>query len=536
MVAFSLLPMKRIATLLIAAAATAHAQFAVMHTNGVVTSPATFWNNAPLLQGELKPVYVAANGNDTNQGTIGAPKATLAAAMQEFSETAFVIVGPGIYTNQSVSLSNVASARIVGPAEGRAVFRYGTRITNFVNHTNNIYKATNVSLALTNSTSGLGEPRVYEEGTASLPVTNSLPHQRGRANRLDHTFYSAVTNLASLAIASQYFYEDNTLYFIASDSENPSGKTIVVSSTNTSDCFVYGGQEGQTAKLEIANIEVEGAYQGANLDNVATATLDRFCVTGATAQGIFASKGGDVTINWPWIGATGDDGITIKGDQFGLSAASSKGSQVVINNPWIHDVFDKAIVAHERTTMTISGGLIENNKQSGIMAFGGGEIHMRGVTTRGHATEGASVGFGSLAASEGGTGTYIYATDCISIKDRIAFRMNPSSASQVARIEVVNATVDGTAANHISAFYIPYTNNVTQQFVVRGVSLYGGGNVMNSNVVTDIQGAKIYRNGSPESATTAPIGSMAFATNGGTNTTFYIKESGQNSNTGWAAK
>jgi hypothetical protein len=39
MVAPSFLPMKRFATLLIAAAASAHAQFAVMHTNGVVTSP-----------------------------------------------------------------------------------------------------------------------------------------------------------------------------------------------------------------------------------------------------------------------------------------------------------------------------------------------------------------------------------------------------------------------------------------------------------------------------------------------------------------
>ena len=39
MVAFSLLPMKRLAAILISAAASAHAQFAVMHTNGVVTSP-----------------------------------------------------------------------------------------------------------------------------------------------------------------------------------------------------------------------------------------------------------------------------------------------------------------------------------------------------------------------------------------------------------------------------------------------------------------------------------------------------------------
>lgn len=41
--------------------------------------------------------------------------------------------------------------------------------------------------------------------------------------------------------------------------------------------------------------------------------------------------------------------------------------------------------------------------------------------------------------------------------------------------------------------------------------------------------------GSPESVVTAPVGSVFLRTNGGANTTLYVKESGTG-NTGWIAK
>jgi hypothetical protein len=45
----------------------------------------------------------------------------------------------------------------------------------------------------------------------------------------------------------------------------------------------------------------------------------------------------------------------------------------------------------------------------------------------------------------------------------------------------------------------------------------------------------IFGTGSPEGVYTAPVGAMYRRTNGGANTTLYVKESGS-SNTGWAAK
>ena len=64
--------------------------------------------------------------------------------------------------------------------------------------------------------------------------------------------------------------------------------------------------------------------------------------------------------------------------------------------------------------------------------------------------------------------------------------------------------------------------------------LGGGGLVVGTGVATPtsriVGGA-----GSPEGAITAPVGSMFLRTDGGANTTLYIKETGTG-NTGWAAK
>lgn len=46
----------------------------------------------------------------------------------------------------------------------------------------------------------------------------------------------------------------------------------------------------------------------------------------------------------------------------------------------------------------------------------------------------------------------------------------------------------------------------------------------------------VWGSGSPNGVVTARPGSVYFNTDGGTGTTFYVKESGNNTNTGWVAK
>lgn len=51
----------------------------------------------------------------------------------------------------------------------------------------------------------------------------------------------------------------------------------------------------------------------------------------------------------------------------------------------------------------------------------------------------------------------------------------------------------------------------------------------------DLSGRIFYGAGSPEGVVVAPVGSLYLRSNGGTNTTFYVKETGTG-NTGWVAK
>lgn len=54
-------------------------------------------------------------------------------------------------------------------------------------------------------------------------------------------------------------------------------------------------------------------------------------------------------------------------------------------------------------------------------------------------------------------------------------------------------------------------------------------------VKTYVDARVLQGTGSPETAVTAPVGTMFLRTDGGANTTLYVKESGAG-NTGWVAK
>ena len=92
----SQLPMKRSLTLLLALAAAAHAQFAVMHTNGVVTSP----TNLTIQQSSVVGLSNALAGKlDTNgsaaglTGFVGTTNAEAARGNLEISNTQKVLDG-----------------------------------------------------------------------------------------------------------------------------------------------------------------------------------------------------------------------------------------------------------------------------------------------------------------------------------------------------------------------------------------------------------------------------------------------------------
>lgn len=62
-------------------------------------------------------------------------------------------------------------------------------------------------------------------------------------------------------------------------------------------------------------------------------------------------------------------------------------------------------------------------------------------------------------------------------------------------------------------------------------------NVKHLSELRDALDEKIkFGEGAPESVVTASRGCMYLRTDGGAGTTFYVKETGDNTNTGWTAK
>lgn len=59
---------------------------------------------------------------------------------------------------------------------------------------------------------------------------------------------------------------------------------------------------------------------------------------------------------------------------------------------------------------------------------------------------------------------------------------------------------------------------------------------LKENVFTQVNLPVFKGKGTPEGAVVAAIGSLYLRLDGGTSTTFYVKESGDGTNTGWVAK
>jgi hypothetical protein len=89
-----------------------------------------------------------------------------------------------------------------------------------------------------------------------------------------------------------------------------------------------------------------------------------------------------------------------------------------------------------------------------------------------------------------------------------------------------------TSSTNFEALSLSWASNVVS---VKPVAGSGGGTVRTAQYYTT--GTVFWSSGagSPEGAVTAPVGSMFTRTDGGANTTLYIKESGTG-NTGWIAK
>lgn len=512
-----------------------------------VQSNSANWNTAySAITGttQLYTYYVSPSGNNSNPGTEALPLSTVNRAVQLAGNNDLrVILTSGTFVNQQIDLSNLRSLEVIGDQNGRTIIRNGTTYSSWTLHSGSVYKTTATPEATAVGMPVLSTLNFYQLDTAvnAIPAIDSLPPQHGRSYRLQHAPITRSSSLNDILTGAngRWWYESNEFYFKTYDGTAATGKSLHVSHPSLSGSFIYNGN-GSISKVTVSNIEIVGANIGIDLSYVRQADITRAIVFGTTVYGVYGMNSGAVNIRNCEFAYTGDDSINFKGDQNNIPIANFQNRDINVYDCWVHDSIDKGLVAHERTTINVYGGLVEYNSQTGIMAFTGGEIYMNGVTTRGHTTtQGVEIA-GTILASEGGIGTFIQALNCVSLQDRIGYRVNPYSVTSKTKLDLINCTIDAPtlAGIYTSGVGTSVLSTTDHKLNAIGINLTSSGQLITAtstaSATVNIQNATITRSSSPEGNVTAPVGTIARVTSGGLNTTLYVKVSGNiNDNTGW---
>jgi len=208
-----------------------------------------------------------------------------------------------------------------------------------------------------------------------------------------------------------------------------------------------------------------------------------------------------------------------------------------------------------------TGSITIGNALSGILRLGGGSGTFIGGISE------AGTGQGDIQAGEGGANASAFKFDAstgealirsstngdtlksnqtyaafnglaaggVGLGSRVVYSAEDSVSTlgTVAHVDV-SQTVATTAAQEADyTISLAKAGTVTTALTLRGVdgdAEVAGGLSVSGTVAQILSGS-----GTPEAAVTAPVGSMWLRTDGGTNTTLYIKETGAG-NTGWVAK
>lgn len=503
-------------------------------TDGLVltsTGTSTLWTTGLSIDGS-EIAYVSATGNDATakKNSTTLQFATLNAAISAIGNNGTVYVGPGIFTGEVVDLANVSNLKIIGSQNGRTIFRFGSAYTSFTNVSGITWRAPLQEVITYTDTANPAS--VQQLGTSYGAITNHHPVDRGAAYRMQNTPLEYQTSTTTVgggngrwSFDSEYFYVSKT------DGGNPNGATYMVSDQDIGQSFVYNGTDHLTGNLEIHNIEVQFAYDGFNLKNVANAKLTKVIVQGSTNNGIFGYDNGTVELLNPEISDVGNDAINFKGTETGATSTTSPNYRkpyITIFDPYVHDSFDKGIVAHERTTVFIRGGLVESAPltiigMAGVMAFAGGNIHADGVTVRGYTASEAFSVAGSVSAYEGSDGIYMRVQNSVVENSRIGFR-NQSTGKLV----VYDSTVVG---NTLAACY----GGSSTQYVECNnvVSIGNGGLLGNAFANASCIGCTAYTTASPEGVIAAATGTMAYVNSGSPVASVYVKRDSSALTTGW---
>ena len=370
-------------------------------------------SGAPMSSGAF---FVSPDGSDDNPGTLQGPFATVNRAL--LAGASIVYARAGVY-DQNIDLGLALFKRLAiksYDATGRAIFRapdslIATQETQVSGYTR-VYRT---SCSKTFSSTNLW---IFQDGVpdARTLISDAERHplERGQTHRCFDTMIARCeatsTELALQEIeASEDFkwYQDgDVLYF-----SRPSAVTVTNPLRGSFGAGLFrNGTRGTT--LEMTGIESK--YQSINPARTADSVL-----TDCKATNVWAAGAIEYTqcLGVRFIrceaarccyGPNGD-GFNAHGENTGEPFAKQVTASMV--DCWSHDNNDDGYSDHERSEITIIGGLFEYNGKAGVTPSYGSHCTCYGVTSRRN-----YAGFyctGAAEAAEGGKYTQMVCHNCI---------------------------------------------------------------------------------------------------------------------------
>lgn len=364
-------------------------------------------------------VYVAADGNDDNNGSSASPVATVNRALAMGAKT--IYVSGGVYRQRidmsyarhgEISILNCTpTLKAVFMSPDSVIAESETAVSGY----------TKVYSAPTNKTFDSNNLWIYQDGvpdvSTEITAEKRMPEQRGQQYRcMDtrivkasaQTLEDALTEIENAA-GYKWYIDSGTLYF--------SRPTEITADHPLCGSFSTSFITNKPAEMSLRASGIDVKYMTFNVN-----LMEEAVITDCSAANVFGSGAFvlDKTREATFIRCeasrcvTGTNGDGFNGHSDNTGDTFAHQTTATFIECWSHDNRDDGVSLHERSEFTVIGGLYEQNPYGGgVTPANGSHCTCYGVYARDNG-DGGFLYMNNTSAAEGGVGGQIKCINCVS--------------------------------------------------------------------------------------------------------------------------
>ena len=362
--------------------------------------------------------FVSTSGDDSNDGSLNSPYATVTHAVKNGAE--YIHVLPGVYEEQIdlINGKDIISISAYNTDNNKVVFKDPKRIkissASLMQGSTKIYTA-NITNSIASDNKWLFQENVADASTL-ISDAERHPLERGLAYRCDDTrIYKAASDALDDAIA-EIEASDNYLWFYNSSESKIYFSSPTAPSSNNPICAAIGSTffKNPSQKQTLIVTGIDTKYFVFNLSNTINSKISDCKAANVFGAGAFVY---DYSINATFLrceASTAQTGST--GDGFNAHSRNtgnphSKQTTATLIDCWAHDNNDDGYSDHERSETSVFGGLFEYNQKGGVVPSFGSHCTCYNVTSRNNINGFYYIGVAEV--SEGGKYGQLFCVNCL---------------------------------------------------------------------------------------------------------------------------